>query len=240
MHFTRHTKDTIGDLQSNISIGDTQAELCQKSMRVLGVWVDPKLRWRPHMAQAISKGNSHIAALSRLVASTWGPTVSKARVLYSAVVRPGMMYGSQVWGADAGETTSKSMLNPLEVIQNQAIRKVMGAYKRTPTVLLNTEAGIEPIRMYTKRLAMEYTSKTAGTDAVVKTARLMDQIWDANSTPHGRQRVGPRPPTTLEATAARAAIYQQRGTAIREQRRMQEVRRRQAAGQQTPRTFMTE
>jgi len=48
-------------------------------IRVLGVQIDSKLRWGPHIRQVQAKMARQNLALSRVTASTWGATFSKAR-----------------------------------------------------------------------------------------------------------------------------------------------------------------
>jgi hypothetical protein len=45
-------------------------EVKETAIRVLGVWVDPKLQWKEHVKQATSKGNAAFDAFSKITAST--------------------------------------------------------------------------------------------------------------------------------------------------------------------------
>ena len=45
---------------------------------------------------AAEKGKIAFNALSRLIASTWGPSARKSRLLYSAVVRPTITYTAPI------------------------------------------------------------------------------------------------------------------------------------------------
>jgi hypothetical protein len=56
------------------------------------------MNWKEHTQQAASKGLAAFEALSRIVTSTWGPSMRRSRLIYTAAVRPVMMYGVQVWG----------------------------------------------------------------------------------------------------------------------------------------------
>lgn len=67
-------------------------------------------------------------ALSKVTTSTWGATFSKARHIYSAVVRPAMSYGSTVWHSPPKHKDfSKLAAGKLSVIQNKCLRTVSGA-----------------------------------------------------------------------------------------------------------------
>jgi hypothetical protein len=66
----------------------------KKAIKILGAWLDPRLTWNEHIAQAARKGQAASEALARLAASTWGPSVRNSRLLYTAVVRPAILYGA--------------------------------------------------------------------------------------------------------------------------------------------------
>src|SRR5437660_12882544 len=97
MHFARKRRHPAEDLASTVNINGVEAELLDKSMRILGVWVDPKLQWKEHVQQAVRKSNAQLTALSIIAASTWGPAFVKTRLLYTAVVQPTILYGVQTW-----------------------------------------------------------------------------------------------------------------------------------------------
>jgi hypothetical protein len=84
IHFTRRRS---ADIQAAVQIEGFDGKPVE-SLRVLGVWVDRKLRWASHVQEAARKGEAQFEALARLVGSTWGPSFNKSRLLYAAVVRP--------------------------------------------------------------------------------------------------------------------------------------------------------
>lgn len=85
-------------------------------------------------------------ALAKITTSTWGATFTKARHLYTAVVRPAMTYGSAVWhAAKELKKLSKSMENRLAVVLNKCLRLVSGGYKATPIRALEAETICPPI-----------------------------------------------------------------------------------------------
>ena len=92
IYFTRQRRHPSKDLVSIVRINGYLVKVKEKSMRVLGVWVDPKLQWKEHVQQATRKGNAAFNALSRITASTWGPSMRRSRLIYNVIVRLAMLY----------------------------------------------------------------------------------------------------------------------------------------------------
>lgn len=65
-------------------------------IRILGLQIDTKLKWGPHVKKIQAKITTQKLALSRLTTFTRGAKLSKARALYSSVVRPAITYASSV------------------------------------------------------------------------------------------------------------------------------------------------
>ena len=56
----------------------------------------------------------------------------RARFIYSAAVRPAMMYGARIWGSQDGKAVKASVMQPMKMVQNKCLRRITGGYKRTP------------------------------------------------------------------------------------------------------------
>ena len=85
IHFTRSR--TKFNLQAGIDVG--QGPLSPlPDIRVLGVWLDTKLRWSAHIREIQKKTLSQLGALTRIAASTWGASFVRARQIYMAVCWP--------------------------------------------------------------------------------------------------------------------------------------------------------
>ena len=94
IHFTKRRRHVCEDLASALQIGDHRIQLQDKAIKILGVWLDPSLTWKEHIAQVTGKGLAASEALSRLVNSTWGPSARNSWLLYTVVARPTLLYGS--------------------------------------------------------------------------------------------------------------------------------------------------
>ena len=58
MHFTRRRRDPDGDLASTVTVGGRGVEVEKTKLRVLGVWVDPRMSWQAHASVAAEKGEA--------------------------------------------------------------------------------------------------------------------------------------------------------------------------------------
>ena len=91
LHFTRaHQAPT-----QRVKLGDTSIKPVE-SARFLGVWLDRKLRWTRHLKQLKIKMATQQFALTKLAASTWGVSISRARELYTKVIRSALAFEAQL------------------------------------------------------------------------------------------------------------------------------------------------
>ena len=67
---------------------------------------------------------THVFALERVAASTWGASFHRARQVYTAVIRSAIGYGASEWHGRITKTQAKT----LDDVQTQCLRKVTGAY----------------------------------------------------------------------------------------------------------------
>ena len=79
IHLTRHAKKF--NLAATITLEGTTVSPAPH-VRVLGVEIDSKLKWGPHVRKVQSKLEWQTSAITRIAASTWGATFQKARLVY--------------------------------------------------------------------------------------------------------------------------------------------------------------
>jgi hypothetical protein len=98
------------------------------SARVLGIILDKKLCWQPHLHHIMSKLATQTNVLSRLTAPTWGASLRVSRLLYTAVVRPAITTCCPAWWAPPSTPFfRKGVGEELQKIENCCLRTVSGA-----------------------------------------------------------------------------------------------------------------
>ena len=163
IHFTRKPKRH--NMKATVQIPGFE-EGPVPDLRLLGVQVDTKLKWGPHIKKTQAKGKVQLTSLTALSKSTWGATFLKARHIYTAVVKPVLTYGCPIWYTPGEDTTSKNTQNPiLQHLQAQALRTITGAYRSTPIALLHHEAQVSPLDLSLAKTTLTHTRKTCQTQA---------------------------------------------------------------------------
>ena len=89
--------------------------------------------------------------LKPLSSTQWGGDPSTLSMLYKAIIRSKMEYGSFLFGS-----ATNANINKLDIIQNQALRFILGAIKTTPISAMEAEAKIPPLRLRRLHLAQKY------------------------------------------------------------------------------------
>ncbi len=156
IHFTRSRRFDLG---ASVRLGGTEKQP-SPDIRVLGVWLDTKLRWTAHSREVQRKASAQTGALTRIAASTWGASFTRARQVYSAVVRPALAYGAGVWHTP-GRDAARGLAAKLQPIQNRCLRVVAGAYKATPVRALETETYTPPLDLYLDGRLAAFRSRLA-------------------------------------------------------------------------------
>jgi hypothetical protein len=174
MHLTRHPRKF--DMTQTLRIGGTVKEPVEE-VRILGLQLDPKLRWKAHKAKVLDRMNTQTNALTKLTGSTWGIPMIQARQVYTMVIRPAMTYAAHTWHQPAVERgRGLALSNRLQKIQNKCLRVVTGGFRATPIKSLETLAHVPPLDLYLTSRVVAYRkrAKANGTDDLIAkaTARI--------------------------------------------------------------------
>lgn len=131
--FTRHR---ITETE-NICLNDINFTY-KKIIKYLGLLLDEKLTWKPHIDHIIERVNKSLNFLRMTTKTWWGTDITTALLFYRAYTRSIIDYGCTLY-ASASETT----LRKLDILQNAALRICLGAMRSTPIEPLHAEA-LEP------------------------------------------------------------------------------------------------
>uniref|UniRef100_A0A1I8F355 Fibrinogen C-terminal domain-containing protein n=1 Tax=Macrostomum lignano TaxID=282301 RepID=A0A1I8F355_9PLAT len=75
----------------------------EKQVRCLGLTLDHRLNWTPHIQTKAKKALAVLAQIRRAVGTTWGLTPRKLWWIYTAIIRPSISYASLVWASGLSE-----------------------------------------------------------------------------------------------------------------------------------------
>jgi hypothetical protein len=95
-----------------------------------------------------------VQSLSILGNSVRGIRFTTWRRLFHAIVIPIMTFGCPVWHPETG--SRPSLILPLQVAQNDALRKMAGAFRTTPIDPLHNLLAIPPVAFTLRKLVQSY------------------------------------------------------------------------------------
>lgn len=112
-------------INNNIVIG------LSPSINYLGINFDKKLYFKTHINNTIYKANRCYRMLYPLLCSKSRLTTTNKMLIYTAVIRPIILYGAPIWASAA-----QTHINKLNLLQNKIIKTIHKLSLRTPTFLL--------------------------------------------------------------------------------------------------------
>lgn len=132
----------------------TRHEMVAKSdIRVLGVQLDSKLRWKKHLRQVKTKLVIRHKGVSIIESSVFGTFVNVGKRKYTAIERPVIAHDVATWYTPAViKRARKEVIGKLRSIQRQALRRITSAYKTIFTKTLQIETNISSIDIYLEKL----------------------------------------------------------------------------------------
>jgi len=137
--------DRVGALRLSIDLkipgGRTLQVRCSSLVRYLGIFIDDKFNWEPHIKIMAARAQSSFRGLL-LGNSVCGIDFHNWCLVFHAVILPILLYGLPMWS----HHTLKSITHILQVAQNVAVRKISGTFRTTPIEPLHNMLAIPPIR----------------------------------------------------------------------------------------------
>lgn len=123
----------------------------------LGINLSNNLLWGKHLSNKVSKAKKSLFAVRKLVGPNWGLSCKRSRWLYTAIVRPVVLYGSITW---ATSPLTQITLSSFSSLQRLAAMMVSGGLKTTPTAGLEVILDLVPIELIATQLAVKARARS--------------------------------------------------------------------------------
>lgn len=152
IHFgnTKQAKTIKLELPNNIQLSP------KPLVRWLGIWFDSKLSFKEHLNIRIAQAKTAFHRLARLTNCERGLSPLATRQLYLACVASISDYGSPIWWQG-----QLAFITKLKLLQNLALRKILGVFKTAPIVPMEVEAAIPPIAIRLNTTIRQYAFRLA-------------------------------------------------------------------------------
>lgn len=113
-----------------------------KPTNILGILVDPLLRWEQHVAEIEVKVARKLRALMRINESTWGRSLHEMRELYRTAIIPMIAYGCWAWYINVHNAKGKwhiiqKLVERLDRWQYSCLMQISGAFYTRFSYLLS-------------------------------------------------------------------------------------------------------
>ena len=138
--FTNKRKPDFGTLPLN----GRQLEI-SKEATLLGVTLDSKLTWKPHITRIARKATAALLQCRQIVGRAWGLNPTGMRWIYTAMIRPIITYACTSW---VGGVSKKYLEKKLSRVQRLACLMISSAFPSTPTGALKMLLNIIPINEF--------------------------------------------------------------------------------------------
>ncbi len=149
--FTRKRKWT---LDKPLSLHGDNIELVT-SVKYLGITLDSKLMWRPHIESACNKAIRTLHSVRSACCKKWGLKPHYTLWIYEQIIIPAITHGCVVWSHLL--ENNKSLSNLLTHVQRTALLMVTGAINSSPSCYLNVLANLLPLDLKVRETALKTT-----------------------------------------------------------------------------------
>jgi len=150
--------DHVGALRPSIDLqipsGGTLQVRRSSLVRYLGIFIDDKFNWEPHIKIMAARAQSSFQGLL-LGNSVCGIDFHNWRLVFHALTLPVLLYSLPVWSHCA----PKSLLRILQVTQNVTVRKISGTFRTTPVEPLHNMLTIPPVKFMVAKYHEAFTAR---------------------------------------------------------------------------------
>lgn len=168
----------IGQRKCNLKLNVMGHQIkISKSIKILGVHLDSRMCFGPHVEVTAAKAAKLVTALTKLMPNMGGPKFTKRRVLAS-VVQSVMLYGAPVWHKAMDVKSYRSKFD--KVYRSVALR-VCSSYRTASKEALQVLAGLPPIDLLAEERFNNYHSNKTAIEKNLSREILLNR-WQANWT----------------------------------------------------------
>lgn len=185
LHFTRSRTE-----QPSLQLPNGTVVAPSKVLRWLGVWLDSKLHFGTHVATKLAAAERALSGILRLSNTEKGLTVGNMRRLYQACIIPVSDFGSEIWWKSGGKG-QQHLKDKLQVLQNKATRRILGAFRTTPVALLDVESALPPVEHRLTQAQRRYALRLLRLPASHPVVRRCPEGFHPSRTGHEEPIPGP-------------------------------------------------
>ncbi|KAJ3500702.1 hypothetical protein NLJ89_g9676 [Agrocybe chaxingu] len=150
--------------------------------RYLGFYFDCTLTFHEHVCFYTTKVFTTVQAMGMLDNSTRGLTPKQRCLLYRSCVVPITTYGYHLWYFQGGNY--KVALTHLNRMQHKAALWITGAFCTSPTGVLEALAGLIPVHLMLKKLAMHTVYRIATLSDTHPLSSILSKAYVKNAEPY--------------------------------------------------------
>lgn len=132
-----------------------------------------KLNFSIHIQKLVDKCKKALNIMRCLAGVDWGACRQSLKIIYCALIRSAIDYGSMVYC-----TASKTQLVKLEAIQSQAMRICCGAFRSSPISAVQVEMGLMPQVIRRLKLKMRYFISIKGHSDSHPVKMVLEDCWE--------------------------------------------------------------
>jgi len=131
-------------------------------VRYLGLLLDTRLTWRPHIYRTLQKANSQFRKLYPILNKNTPLKYNCISLIYKSLLRPILTYGCQVWyGASSIHT------NKLDSFQNKTLRSALNVPWFVRNDQIRYELEIPSLREHIEKIIVSHHAKLPSVEGAV-------------------------------------------------------------------------
>ena len=194
----------------NPATGSHYIARAAETLRYLGFFFHWRLNWEPHVTIMANRARASLKALQVLGNSVRGLHMANWRLVFNAVCLPVLTHGCQLWFKE-GAKGQKKLIQRLQLVQNEGVKLVAGAFRTAPREALLHITRMLPMRHFIEKLTHTSALRLYRLPRSSQLLRRLGPLWYAprpgdlplpvpQAALRGRRK---QRPTCLEALAAR-------------------------------------